>query len=300
MMIWRSAETFRQACDEARRRGERVALVPTMGALHAGHQTLVTEARKHASFVAVSVFVNPTQFGPNEDFSRYPRDLDGDVAKSVAAGAHGVFAPPANEMYPPGDETRVHVGDLAKELCGPHRPGHFEGVATVVAKLLILTGPARAFFGRKDYQQLKVIQRIVKDLFIPVEVVGVPTIREADGLAMSSRNAYLSKTTRKDAVGIPRGLTNAAHAFNAGERRVSELVRLVRARVEGIAQSIDYISAADPETLRVFDSNANAPNRTLLALAIRVQGARLIDNMVLGEDPAPISDQEKQGGSADA
>jgi pantoate--beta-alanine ligase len=296
-MIWRSADEFRLACDEARRRGERVALVPTMGALHRGHQTLVTEARKHASFVAVSVFVNPTQFGPNEDFNRYPRDLDGDVAKSVAAGAHGVFAPPANEMYPQGDETRVHVGPLAAELCGPHRPGHFEGVATVVAKLLILTGPAIAFFGRKDYQQLKVIQRIVKDLFIPVEVVGVPTIRENDGLAMSSRNAYLSAQVRQEAVAIPRGLSKAARAFAAGERHVGELVRLVRAEVEAIADSTDYISAADPETLRVFGADEKAPDRTLLALALRVQGARLIDNLVLGEDPAPIKDQ---GESADA
>lgn len=291
MMIWRSADAFRLACDEARRRGDRVALVPTMGALHHGHQTLVTEARKHASFVAVSVFVNPTQFGPNEDFNRYPRDIDGDVAKSVAAGATGVFAPPATDMYPQGDETRVRVGDLAAELCGPHRPGHFEGVATVVAKLLILTGPSIAFFGRKDYQQLKVIERIVKDLFIPVEVVGVPTIRENDGLAMSSRNAYLSAQVRQEATAIPRGLTNAARAFGAGERHVGELVRLVRAQVESMADSIDYISAADPETLRVFGADAKAPERTLLALALRVQGARLIDNMVLGEDPAPIKDQ---------
>ena len=289
MEIWRSADAFRHACDEARRRGERVALVPTMGALHRGHQTLVTEASKNASFVVVSVFVNPTQFGPNEDFARYPRDLDGDVQKSVEAGAQGVFAPPPNEMYPAGDETRVRVGALANELCGPHRPGHFEGVATVVAKLLILTGPSRAYFGRKDYQQLKVIERIVKDLFIPVEVVGVPTIREKDGLAMSSRNAYLSTEARAAATAIPRGLTDAAQAFAKGERRIGELVRLVRAHVEPIANSIDYVDAADPETLKVFGADQMAPERTLVALAIRTQGARLIDNMVLGEDSAPIT-----------
>lgn len=297
MDIWRSADAFRQACDEARRRGDRVALVPTMGALHRGHQALVTEARKYASFVAVSVFVNPTQFGPNEDFARYPRDLDGDVQKSLEAGAHGVFAPPANEMYPAGDETRVHVGPLASPLCGPHRPGHFEGVATVVAKLLILTGPAIALFGRKDYQQLKVIERITKDLFIPVKIVGVPTIRENDGLAMSSRNAYLSAEARAKAAEIPRGLTEASRAFAAGERRVGELVRLVRARVEPIADSIDYVDAADPETLRVFGADDTAPERMLVALAIRTKGARLIDNVVLGEDPAPI---RTQGGSGDA
>ena len=295
MDIWRSADAFRHACDEARRRGERVALVPTMGALHSGHQALVAEARKNASFVAVSVFVNPTQFGPNEDFARYPRDLDSDVQKSLDAGARGVFAPPPNEMYPPGDETRVRVGALANELCGPHRPGHFEGVATVVAKLLILTGPSTAYFGRKDYQQLKVIERIVKDLFIPVEVVGVPTIRETDGLAMSSRNAYLSADSRAAATAIPRGLTDAARAFAAGERRIGELVRLVRARVEPFANSIDYVDAADPETLRVFGPDQTAPERTLVALAIRTNGARLIDNMVLGEDPAPIRTEGDSG-----
>lgn len=288
MEIWRSPDAFRHACDEARRRGERVALVPTMGALHPGHQALVTEACKKASFVAVSIFVNPTQFGPNEDFARYPRDLEGDAQKCAAAGARGVFAPAPNDMYPVGDETRVRVGALASELCGPHRPGHFEGVATVVAKLLILTGPCIAYFGRKDYQQLKVIERIVKDLFIPVEIVGLPTIRENDGLAMSSRNAYLSSEARARAVAIPRGLTDAARAFAAGERRVGELVRLVRAQVEAIADSVDYIDAADPETLRVFRAQETAPEKTLVALAIRTKGARLIDNMVLGEDRAPI------------
>lgn len=270
-----------------------------MGALHHGHQTLVQEASKRAAFVAVSVFVNPTQFGPNEDFARYPRDLDGDVRKSLEAGARGVFAPPPKEMYPPGDETRVRVGALASELCGPHRPGHFEGVATVVAKLLIVTGPSIAYFGRKDYQQLKVIERIVKDLFIPVEIVGVPTVREKDGLAMSSRNAYLSANARARAAAIPRGLSDAARAFAAGERRVRELVRLVRARVEPIADSIDYVDAADPETLRVFGGDQTAPERTLVALAIRTNGARLIDNIVLGEDPAPIK-SEGEGDVGDA
>lgn len=291
MDIWRSTDAFRHACDEARRRGERVGFVPTMGALHQGHQALVTEARKYATFVVVSVFVNPTQFGPNEDLDRYPRDLDGDVQKSLDAGAVGVFAPPPSEMYPPGDETRVRVGALAATLCGPHRPGHFEGVATVVAKLLNVAGPCTALFGRKDYQQLKVIERITKDLFIPATIIGVPTIREHDGLAMSSRNAYLSKESRENAAAIPRGLADAVQAFAAGERHVAELVRLVRTRVERIADSIDYVEAADPETLRVLGTDETAPPRTLLALAIRAGGARLIDNVVLGEDPAPIVTQ---------
>lgn len=168
-----------------------------------------------------------------------------------------------------------------------------------MAKLLIVTGPSIAYFGRKDYQQLKVIERIVRDLFIPVEIVGVPTVREKDGLAMSSRNAYLSADARARATAIPRGLSDAARAFAAGERRVRELVRLVRARVEPIADSIDYVDAADPETLRVFGGDQTAPERTLVALAIRTNGARLIDNIVLGEDPAPIK-SEGEGDVGDA
>lgn len=238
--------------------------------------------------VAVSVFVNPTQFGPSEDFSRYPRDLDGDVKKSEAAGAHGVFSPDAAEMYPPGDETRVRVGTTAEGLCGVHRPGHFEGVATVVAKLFALVGPAIAVFGRKDYQQLKVIERMTRDLHLPVEVLGIPTVREPDGLAMSSRNRYLSPEARAAARNIPRALARAAAAFAAGERNASALAGAARELVTQVATSIDYVDVADPDTVRVLGPEERAGERALLALAVRLGGARLIDNLVLGEDAPPV------------
>lgn len=289
MQLWRDPEAFRRACDEARARGLRVGLVPTMGALHAGHATLITEARRRADFVAVSVFVNPTQFGPNEDLARYPRMLESDTARSEVAGAHGVFAPAADAMYPPGDETRVRVGPTAEPLCGAFRPGHFEGVATVVTKLFALAGPCVAAFGRKDYQQLQVLRRVVRDLFLPIELVAVPTVREPDGLAMSSRNAYLSPDERAAARAIPRGLSEAVRAFAAGEREAGALAALVRAHVAPIATSIDYVEVTDPDTLRPLERGERAGERALLALAIRLQGARLIDNVVLGEDPAPIA-----------
>lgn len=289
MMLVHEPEAFRRACDDARSNGARVGLVPTMGALHAGHVALIEEAKKHASFVAVSIFVNPTQFGPNEDYSRYPRTLDADAAKCAAAGASLVFAPAADAMYPPGDETRVRVGATAAPLCGEHRPNHFEGVATVVTKLFALAGPCVAVFGRKDYQQLAVIRRFTRDLFLPVEIVGLRTVREPDGLAMSSRNAYLSPEQRSAALAIPRGLTRAAAAFAEGERSAGALVALVRAEVERVATSIDYVDAADPESLRVLGAGDRTGDRALIALALRLGGARLIDNVVLGEEPPPLS-----------
>ena len=288
MELIREPEAFRRACHAARAAGHRVGLVPTMGALHTGHAALVTEAASRASWVAVTVFVNPTQFGPNEDLARYPRTLDADVAKCAEAGAKVVFAPSVEGMYPPGDETRVRVGATAAGLCGPHRPGHFEGVATVVTKLFGLTGPSVAVFGRKDYQQLKVITRMVTDLFLPIEVVGLRTVREADGLAMSSRNAYLSPEARRAAAAIPRGLSEAWQAFHGGERDAGKLAAIARERVAEVATSIDYVDVADPDSVRVLEAGERAGDRALLALAIRLGGARLIDNVVLGEDPAPI------------
>jgi pantoate--beta-alanine ligase len=288
MQLLREPLEFRRACDDARARGLSVGLVPTMGALHEGHAALVREARRHADFVAVSVFVNPTQFGPNEDLARYPRTLDADVAKVAAAGASLVFAPSDGVMYPPGDETRVRVGATAAALCGAHRPGHFEGVATVVTKLFALAGPCAAVFGRKDYQQLQVIKRFTTDLFLPVAIVGLRTVREPDGLAMSSRNAYLSPEQRAAALAIPRGLTLAARAFAAGERRAGALASLARAEVERVATSIDYVDVADPDALRVLGAAEATGERALLALAIRLGGARLIDNVVLGEEPPPL------------
>jgi pantoate--beta-alanine ligase len=277
----------RKACDDARARGIRVGFVPTMGALHDGHLSLVREARKHSGFVVTSIFVNPTQFGPNEDFAKYPRDLAADVAKLEPAGGDLVFAPNAGAMYPPGETTRVRVDGLTVHLCGPHRPGHFEGVTTVVAKLFSVIGASVAIFGKKDYQQLAVLKRMATDLFFPVEVRGFPIVREADGLAMSSRNAYLSAEERNRALGLSRGLRAAAHAFAKGERRAGTLRTLAREEVEKIATSIDYVTVADADAIQPFSDDATTPDRVLLAIACRVGGTRLIDNVVLGEDPAP-------------
>ena len=284
--VVRSVAELRAACDEARARGLRVGLVPTMGALHAGHLALVNAARQTAQLVVTSIFVNPTQFGPGEDFTRYPRDLDGDVRKLATAGADLVFAPAPDAMYPPGDDTRVHVGALTAPLEGAHRPGHFDGVATVVAKLFAAVGPCVAVFGRKDYQQLLVVRRMARDLLTPVEIVGHPIVREPDGLALSSRNAYLSADERARALAIVRGLDTAARRFAAGERDARELRRVARASIEAVATSIDYVEARDADTLAEL---AAVDTRAVLAVACRIGTTRLIDNVVLGEDPPPLA-----------
>jgi pantoate--beta-alanine ligase len=273
-------------CDQARRREFRVAFVPTMGALHDGHLALVREAQRRAPYVVVSIFVNPTQFGPGEDLARYPRDLDGDLAKLAVLSPSVVFAPEVAELYQPGDETRVRVGGLSEPLCGRLRPGHFEGVATVVAKLLSLVGPCDVLLGRKDAQQVLVVQRMITDLFMPVRVVAVPTVREPDGLAMSSRNAYLSAAGRQSAVGIVRALDRAARSFERGERDARELERQAREPLEAERLVVEYVEVRDPETLAVFQSRT--ADRALLAIAARVEGTRLIDNICLGEEPRPL------------
>jgi pantoate--beta-alanine ligase len=286
MRVVHAPEEMRTLANEARGRGETVGLVPTMGALHQGHATLVREAATRSRHVIVTVFVNPTQFAPTEDLAKYPRTLDADVALAAAAGAQTVFAPNEAAMYPPGDETRVHAAATARHLEGAFRPTHFEGVATIVTKLLALAGPSIACFGKKDYQQLQIIKRLVADLFLPIEIVTVPTVREPDGLALSSRNRYLDAGARERARRIPEGLSLAHASFARGERRVDALSGLVRARLEGAADAIDYVAVADAATVTPFDGVA--PARAVLAVAARVGGARLIDNVVLGEDPAPI------------
>ena len=263
-----------------------MAFVPTMGALHEGHLSLAREARRRADFVVCSIFVNPTQFGPNEDFGRYPRDLEGDVAK-LGALVDLVFAPQVEEMYPAGERTRVRVEGLTEHLCGPHRPGHFDGVTTVVAKLFSAVGPSVAVFGKKDYQQLAVLRRMARDLLMPVEVVGHPTVREPDGLAMSSRNAYLSAEERARALTLSEGLSAASRAFAAGERSSGVLRGLALAPVAAVATSIDYVTVADADALVPFADEARVPERAVVAVACRVGATRLIDNVVLGEDPDP-------------
>ena len=282
-------ERFRSACDEVRKAGRRVALVPTMGALHEGHLSLVDRAKQEGGFVAVSVFVNPAQFGPGEDLDRYPRDLDGDRRKLSGRNVNLVFAPKASDMYGKKSCTEIRVTGLTNGLCGAHRPGHFEGVALIVAKLFNITGPCAAVFGRKDFQQLKVIERMARDLDMPVEVVGAPTVRERDGLAMSSRNVYLSEEARERALSICSGLAAAHNLFDKGERHSGELRRAAASPVEKAADSVDYVTAADPETLVPIDDDADCGDQLLIAVAAKFGKTRLIDNSVMGEDTIPIS-----------
>jgi pantoate--beta-alanine ligase len=290
---------FRAACDAVRAGGGRIGFVPTMGALHEGHLALVRRAAERTSLVAVSIFVNPTQFGPNEDFARYPRDVDGDVRKLASVGAGLVLVPEVSAIYPAGEATRVRVSGLTEPLCGRFRPGHFEGVATVVTKLFALAGPCVAVFGKKDYQQLAVIRRLVQDLLLPVEVVGHPIVRERDGLAMSSRNAYLTPEERARARALSRGLADAHAAFGAGERGAGEVLQRARAAIEnglhlgdaGMPSArdvVEYVELTDADALTPFAAAAPLPARALLAVACRVGRTRLIDNVVLGEDPSPL------------
>jgi pantoate--beta-alanine ligase len=281
-----SPDELRDKCNWGRKHGP-VGFVPTMGALHDGHLALVKEARKHASFVVASVFVNPTQFGPNDDFSRYPRDIDGDRKKLAAAGCSMLFAPDTTGMYPEGDQTRVRVGAVAETLEGEFRPGHFEGVATVVTKLFSLVGPCTAVFGRKDYQQLQVLKRVVKDLFLPVEIIGYKIVREADGVAMSSRNAYLSPADRERARGLSRGLSASWKIFSRGEKSVAEIREATLSEVAKVADSIDYVTVSDADTLQPLTEKIDS--RALVSIACRIGKTRLIDNVVLGEDPDPLS-----------
>jgi len=282
--VLRDPRVLRRRLDAARARGARVAFVPTMGALHAGHLELVRHARQLADLVVVSIFVNPTQFGPREDLASYPRDLDGDLRLLAGVPADLVLAPSVEAVYPPGFATTVHVAGLTEGLCGAHRPGHFDGVATVVAKLFSMVGPCVAVFGRKDFQQLQVVRRMTADLDLPVTVVGRPTVREPDGLAMSSRNRYLTPDQRRRATALVDGLRAAAAAFAAGERDPATLRRLVYGRLEGRVDAIDYVFVGDPETLRPYEGPVPPGRTALAAVAARIGRTRLIDNAELGTD----------------
>jgi pantoate--beta-alanine ligase len=272
-------------CEEARRSGARIGFVPTMGALHDGHLALVDEAaRRGATVRIVSIFVNPLQFGPNEDFSRYPRTFEDDLARCTARGVDIVYAPTVEAMYPSGHQTHIEVEQLTQRWEGAFRPGHFRGVTTVVAKLFLAVGPCLAVFGRKDYQQFKVIERMVRDLNLPVELVGMATVREHDGLAMSSRNRYLDATRRMQALAIANGLCRAYDAFGAGERRGPVLAALAREPIESTFDRIDYVAAVDPDSLEPLEADSA---RVLLLVAAHLGATRLIDNLELGRDARP-------------
>jgi pantoate--beta-alanine ligase len=263
---------------EARREGRKIALVPTMGYLHDGHLSLVRTAREHADLVAMSIFVNPLQFGPREDFGRYPRDLDRDVELARGAGVDLVFSPTAEEMYPGGEPAVLVVPERgADTLCGASRPGHFRGVLTVVAKLFGIFQPDVAVFGQKDFQQLVLIRRMATDLDMPVEVISAPTVREPDGLALSSRNTYLSEEERGTALSLHRALRRCGQAFAAGERDAFRYRAMMR---ETLAPGVEleYADVVDPDTLQPVDRVSGG---TVCAIAGRVGKTRLIDNMVL-------------------
>lgn len=269
---------LRAAVARARSEGKRIAFVPTMGNLHAGHVALVEKAGQRADFVVASIFVNPLQFGPNEDLAKYPRTLAADQEKLVAAGCHLLFHPDVVEMYPHGQQsqTRVSVPDVSEGLCGASRPGHFEGVATVVSKLFNMVQPDLAIFGEKDFQQLAVIRRLVRDLNMPIQIIGEPTVRAEDGLALSSRNGYLDAQQREQAPALYRTLKQMADAIRAGERDYDELI----AQAKGTLQS----AGLQPDYLEVRDSNdlqpASADTRQLVILVAALLGkTRLIDNL---------------------
>lgn len=270
-----------ELCEGARRRGLRVGFVPTMGALHDGHLSLVDAARAAgADFVVMSIFVNPLQFGPNEDFSKYPRTFDQDLALCRSRKVDAVYVPDGRAMYPAGFQTHVEVSELTKRFEGEARPTHFRGVTTVVLKLFSAVGPCVAAFGRKDYQQWRVIDRMARDLDLPIEVLGCAIAREPDGLAMSSRNRYLDPGQRGRAIAIHRGLDAAEAAYRSGERDPAKLEQAARAVIEPSFDAIDYVTLADAETLEPPRAPLDRP--AVMLVVARLGATRLLDNRVIG------------------
>lgn len=274
---------MQQTMLQLKRNGKRVAFVPTMGFLHDGHASLLREGRKRGDLLVLSIFVNPTQFGPNEDLDQYPRNLAGDSALADACGVDYLFAPTAASMYPPGFQTTVSLGPLTEPLCGASRPGHFNGVAVVVTKLFGIVQPDIALFGKKDFQQLAIIRQMTNDLNLPVEIVGMPIVREPDGLAMSSRNSYLSPQERQQALCLYQAIQHVRKLFEAGETVTERLLAEARQQIDAVPTAvIDYLELRDCVTLGVV---TQAVSGTLLAMAVKIGSTRLIDNTVLGEAP---------------
>ena len=279
MKVIKTAKEMQQHCRDIRARGQTIAFVPTMGFFHEGHLELMRIGKAKADQTVISLFVNPIQFGPNEDFEDYPRDTEGDLAKDSDLGVNLAFLPPVSEVYPEEFQTKVSVTGITRFLCGASRPGHFDGVTTVVAKLFHITRPHYAIFGQKDFQQLTVIKRMVADLNMDLEIIGVPTHREPDGLAMSSRNSYLNPEERRSALSLKKSLDLAARMVTKGENNSRILYEAVKETILSHPQTeIDYIHFCDPVTLEDMDV---LQGECLLALAVKVGKTRLIDNCLL-------------------
>ena len=279
-VVWKTPAEVRAWAKSVQLLGQRIALVPTMGFLHEGHLSLMREGGSRADVVAASIFVNPTQFGPKEDHSTYPRDAEGDLRRCGSAGVFGVYMPEPAAVYPEGYQTYVNVEQVSQGLDGEKRPGHFRGVATVVAKLLALFRPDVALFGEKDFQQLQVITRLNADLDLGAQIVGMPTIRESDGLAMSSRNSYLSADERRRALGLSKGLFAAQKLAGAGEADVAKLLAVIRGELEIVQAREDYVAICDSSTLTPLTTiEKGRPARALIAAF--VGKTRLIDNVAL-------------------
>lgn len=282
MEIIATINEMQQTSLSLKRAGKSIAFVPTMGYLHEGHASLLRAGRTRGDILVLSIFVNPIQFGQNEDLGRYPRDMERDCRLASECGVDFVFAPDAAGMYPPGFQTSITVNELSRPLCGASRPGHFDGVATVVTKLFNIVQPDVALFGCKDFQQLAVIRRMTADLSMPVRVVGMPIVRETDGLAMSSRNAYLSPAERQSALCLSRAIRLVRERYAGGEHSASTLLAAARELILAEpAAVIDYLELRDSAALATVDIVSDT---TLLALAVKVGTTRLIDNTVLGEE----------------
>jgi pantoate--beta-alanine ligase len=285
MEVIETVTGMQRISESLRLAGQTLALVPTMGYLHEGHMELMRVGKNHADKLIMSLFVNPIQFGPSEDYARYPRDIEGDLAKAREVGVDIVFSPPVEEMFPEGFQTQVRVTKVTQHLCGLSRPGHFDGVATIVTKLFNITKPHLAIFGKKDYQQLTVISRMVMDLNLDVRIIGVPTVREQDRLAMSSRNSYLDPQERKSALCLRESLDLAEKLCNKGERSAAVIRQAVKALIRSHPYTeIDYIKICHPVTLEDVDVLGD---ENLLALAVRIGGTRLIDNTLLQKKKEP-------------
>jgi pantoate--beta-alanine ligase len=279
MKVAKTIKSVRNLVKAARRKGKRIGFVPTMGALHIGHISLIKKAKQQTDFVVVSIFVNPTQFGPSEDFKKYPRTIKSDLAICRKAGVDVVFAPSSQEMYPDENLTWVNIEKLTEPLCGKYRPGHFRGVATVCAKLFNIVAPDVAFFGQKDAQQAIIIKRMVADLNMPLKIVVCPTVRQADGLAVSSRNQYLTRQQKKDATFLYRALKKTESLIKQGTKRSKTVIGEAKKVLKQVPSiKIEYISIVNAQTLQELDK---ITGRVLIAVAVKIGSTRLIDNILI-------------------